>query len=199
MTADHGGRGRIPAGHGRPSVSSPRRRAPVSATSRQARRPAAPRYGGDATVRFTGSTHDERAFITKDMRQRSARSTITSPPRSKTTATRSSWSTPISKPGRRRSSVGYGVTSGAVRAAVATARALTASRCRHWSCRACGRCRSERWPRRWTASDRGRRRAQPRPVPPRGRAVGGGTHRVVGINRIDGELIAPEAIVEVDR
>jgi 2-oxoglutarate/2-oxoacid ferredoxin oxidoreductase subunit alpha len=52
---------------------------PTPAPAPPAGRPAAPyrydppdgvpplqRYGGEATVRFTGSTHDERAFITKD-------------------------------------------------------------------------------------------------------------------------------------
>ncbi len=152
-------------------------------------------YGGGDPVRFTGSTHDERAFITKHAPTIGA---LNHHLAAKIEDHRDEIELVDAdlEPGATALVVGYGVTAGAVRAAVATARR-------------CGVAVSSLvvqslWPvpeRALTEAMDGVRTVV---VPELNlgqyrreveRLAAG--RRVVGINRIDGELIAPDAIVEV--
>jgi 2-oxoglutarate ferredoxin oxidoreductase subunit alpha len=154
-------------------------------------------YGGDALVRFTGSTHDERAFITKAPAKVAE---LNEHLRAKIEDHASEVEMAVAdiEPGATTLVVSYGVTAGAVREAVATMRrtgkkisALTVQ---------------SLWP-----------------VPERAiRAAAAGVKRVVvaelnhgqyrrefdrlaldaevvSLNRVDGELIAPDAVIEAVR
>ena len=151
-------------------------------------------YGGDDPVRFTGSTHDERAFITKDA------STVDALNRHLAAKIEMHLDEielvdADLEAGAETLVVGYGVTAGAVRAAVVTARRS-------------GRAVSSLvvqslWPVPERAMDEALDGVETVVVPELNlgqyrreveRLAAG--RRVIGINRVDGELIAPEAIVE---
>jgi 2-oxoglutarate ferredoxin oxidoreductase subunit alpha len=151
-------------------------------------------YGGKQPVRFTGSTHDEMAFITKHAPTVGALNRHLA---AKIDDHRDEIEMVDAdlEPGAKTLVVGYGVTAGAVRAAAVTARRS-------------GRAVSSLvvqslWPVPERALDEALDGVETVVVPELNlgqyrreveRLAAG--RRVIGINRVDGELIAPEAIVE---
>lgn len=154
-------------------------------------------YGGDETVRFTGSTHDERAFITKhpptvDALNRHLAAKIEDH-RDEIDMVEADL-----QPGAATLVVSYGVTAGAVREAVRGARAQGGS--------LSSLVLKSLWPVpdaaiREAAEGHGRilvaelnlgqyRLELERLLP---------HHRVVGLHRVDGEMVTPEQVLEAAR
>ena len=151
-------------------------------------------YGDGDPVRFTGSTHDERAFITKHAPPIGA---LNHHLEAKIEDHRDEIELVDAdlEPGARTLVVGYGVTSGAVRTAVATARGSGAV--------VSSMVVQSLWPVPERALTEALDGVETVIVPELNlgqyrreveRLAAG--RRVVGVNRIDGELIDPDAIVE---
>lgn len=150
-------------------------------------------YGGDGPVRFTGSTHDERAFITRAPDQVAA---MNEHLRAKIEDHADEIELVVAdiEPGATTLFVSYGITAGAMREAVRTARA------------AGHRVSSLTVQSLWPVPERAIRAALAGVTRVVVAELNHGQYRreidrlagpveVVGIHRVDGELIAPAAFV----
>jgi 2-oxoglutarate ferredoxin oxidoreductase subunit alpha len=152
-------------------------------------------FGGDATVRFTGSTHDEDAYITKhgptiDALNRHLAAKIDDHRDEIEMAAADLES------GARTLVIGYGITAGSVRTAVAAARAQGTA--------VSALVVQSLWPVPETAIGKALVGVERVVVPELNlgqyrREIEriAGDRNVIGVNRVDGGLVPPESIVEV--
>ena len=154
-------------------------------------------YGGEGVVRFTGSTHDERALITKAPGKVAQ---LNEHLRAKIEdhAGETEFCVHDSQPGATTLFVSYGITAGAMREAVATLRecgmsvsALTLQSL--WPVPERAILTALEGVKRVVVAElnHGQYRREVERL--------AGTAEVIGLNRVDGELIAPESFMEAAR